>query len=57
MQVEMHGWDIHAVSAPGRRAPPATPGRVVRWRTTAAAPPGRPGTGAVIAADGGRTAI
>ena len=47
MQVEVvHGWDIHAVSAPGRRAPPATPGRVVRWRITAAAPRGRPGRAA-----------
>ena len=46
MQVEVHGWDIHAVSAPGRRAPPVTPGRVTRWRTTAGAPPGRPGRAA-----------
>ena len=46
MQVEVRGWDIHAVSAPGRRAPPATPGRVARWRTTAAAPAGQPGRAA-----------
>jgi hypothetical protein len=46
MQVEAHGWDIHAVSAPGRRAPPVTPGRVVRWRIAAAAPRGRPGRAA-----------
>ena len=46
MQVEAHGWDIDAVSAPGRRAPPVTPGRVVRWRITASAPRGRPGRAA-----------
>ena len=46
MQAEVHGWDIHAVSAPGRRAPPVTRGRVARWRITAAAPQGLPGRAA-----------
>ena len=45
MQPGVHGWDIHAVSAPGRRAPPVTPGRVARWRITTAAPPGPAGPG------------
>ena len=46
MRLGVHGWDIHAVSAPGRRAPPVTRGQGVRWRITAAAPPGRPGPAA-----------